>query len=291
MCLAPLRPGLHIWLWPGGHSEGWKTAREQAARAVDLGAAGVIPQSSLGSARWLSERDQGDSLPRVEVLRQAGLQVTAGFGLDGGHPVGDVVGALALGLHVAEGIMGDWEAPSFWECPSGRRYASAICDRLLSVEPDAATRGSDCPWWKPEVHSRAPTREFARLFPHRFVQAYGTPGRDNPTECTEWMYDHAVASYKRLGISAEFVHPAEQMYGHSLSAAGKLLLHGHSVLALWDVEEMDRTFRLALEARRYLLAHDFTATETGLRAFQRNASIAADGVLGPETLHALGVTI
>jgi hypothetical protein len=282
---CPLPTGLHGWIWPGGKGEGWRTARQQAARAIDLGLVGVILQASLDAPAWLVGRDAGETLTRREILRQAGLQVTVGLGLDGHLATRErIVDAILASLRM-DGVcvMLDWESETKWENNAGRVLAAAIAADVLTAFPDAYLRTMDAPWWEPEMHSGAPDREWSVVCKHRFVQAYGAPAQGNPVEDSLWMLDHARAHYPARGTPAAYVHPALQMYGHTLVNAGKLVLSGEQVTALWDIEEMDAAFATALHARRIVVAAGFSPTSTGLAAWQAAHGLAADGLLGQAT--------
>lgn len=287
---CPLVPGLHGWVWPGGHGEGWLTAREQALRAVDLGLVGVIAQNGLSAPRWLAGLDPGESLIRADVLRLYGLQVTAGFGLDGDWSATTMAQAISDGGSIADACMLDWEKQTRWETKQGRALAQATVDLVLKHDSTMNQRTADAPWWKPSVHKGAPTLIWDKLARYHFVQAYGAPSRDNPTEITEWMY-HSVSlvEYPALGIPAERVLPAEQMYGHSIAAAGRLVLADESVVALWDVEEADDVFVQALHARKAIRNLGYPTTLEGLRLAQAALGTKPDGILGPKTLAALGI--
>ena len=288
---CPLRDGMHLWIWPGGRGEGWKTAREQADRAKALGATGVIPQSALDAPAWLAGRDDGDSIPRVEVFQQAGLQVTAGLGMDGtAATLQAIVSVIVLALSMpGVCVMGDEESERKWENRLGRDLAQAIDDAVLKAIADAFLRCVLCPWWAPEVHSQAPDRIFWQLFRHFFGQDYGAKGITAPTDDTLDMLAHSRVSYAARGIPAKFVHLAAQMYAHSLANAGRIVLSGEPVMALWDAEEMDPIFRLALLARLFLVTAKLPPTTEGLRQFQGANSLLPDGILGPNTVRAMGV--
>jgi len=311
MPASPLRAGLHIWVWPGGHSEGWKSARFQAERILRLGGVGIIAQSGLGAPQWLEGRHAGESKPRVEILREAGLQVTACLGMDGHHPVAEVVAALVRAVIVADAGMLDHEAQTLWENRPGRAYARAIVEgvfealsNLAGLPPDVMERVAralagglfaDGDWWEPLSHLSSPALIFWLLALWKFVQAYGAKSRDNPNESTEWMFARSQRDYPQLGVPAGVVAPSEQMYGHSLKDAGILLFSGHPVIALWDVEEMDRIFEAAMLARfaialSYGVAHPTQEHIVRLEQDEHLASVDA-GYLGPQVLHALGIPV
>lgn len=304
---CPLPEGIYLWCWPGGHSEGWKTVQFQADRARRLGARGIIAQASLFAPVWLEGRDPGDARPRIEVFHDAGLLGIAGFGLDGGHALQEVIGALVHAVMVADGGMLDHEAVSLWEKLSGRGYARAIVEGVLNelakrtgLAPDvmrrvaAALAGSffvDADWWEPLVHMNAPTLIFWLLALYKFVQAYGAPTKENPEE-TEWMLEKSQTDYPKIGVPASVICPSEQMYGHTLNAATQLVFCEHPVKCFWDVEEMDRVFEAVLLARvalsnRYNVVNP---TRAHIVRLEQEEGLAVDsGDLGPETFRALNI--
>lgn len=287
---CPLNDGLHLWVWPGGRSEGWKTAKQQADRALALGAVGIIAQSGLSAPIWLQGRDQGDSVPRVEIFQRAGLQVTAGLGLDGASATRTtIVHAILQALSMpGVNIMGD-EEKVFWETAPGRALAKAIVDDVLASDPMAWMRGTFCPWWKPLVHTGGSDREFWGLFLYLFCQVYGAHGVNAPNDDTIAMLAESRREYPQRGIPAEFVRMAFQLYAHSEANASRIVFSGESVMAGWDVEELDVPMRRILLARMWLLAHGFAATVAGIMQWQRSAGLRADGVVGPLSLAKMGL--
>lgn len=287
---CPLREGLHIWLWPGGHNEGWRTAKEQAERALSLGAVGVIPQASLIAPAWLAGKDQGESKARFEIFQDAGLQVTAGLGMDGKNATRETIVKAVLDSLALPNVcvMGDEESEVKWENAAGRSLAATICDDVISARPDAPARCVFCPWWKPSVHSGAPDHEFWKLFRHLFCQDYGAHGPTKGDD-TLWMMNVSRKEYAARGIPPEYVHLAAQMYQHSLDAAIRILFSGERVMCLWDVEEMDTTFATVLHAYRAIQHLGFATTIDGIAAFQAAHSLSVTRTLDDATLKALAV--
>jgi hypothetical protein len=289
---CPLRPGIHAWIWPSGRGEGWETARRQAQRLLDLGVTGAIPQDSLASPAWLAGRDVSETVTRAQVFQELGLQVTAGLGLDGHEATREAIGGAIVGAlqQLNVNVMLDWESETKWECRAGRALAADIVDDVYAKMPYAHPRVVDAPWWEPEMHDGAPDREWGDLASHCFVQTYGAPSKDNPTEDSLWMLAHARALYPARGVPATAVHPAWQAYGHSLSAAAALVLADEPVSAIWDIEEMDTPMRQALLARKRLTDTQLPATIAGLKSWQAAHELTADGILGPLTLAAMRIT-
>jgi len=287
-----MRNGLSLWIWPGGRGEGWKSAHQQADRALALGATGVIAQSGLSAPVWLAGRDKGDAVPRFEVFQQAGLQVTAGLGMDGSEAtVATITRAVVDAVDLPNVLVMADEEKMWWETPTGRAAAKSIVAAVIKARPLAPTRGMCCPWWKPEVHSGAPDHEFFPLFHHFFCQDYGARGKDAPLDNTLSMLAHSRESYAKRGISPDHIHLAFQLYAHSLANAGRIVLCGEPVMAGWDVEEMDEHMHLALLARARLIALGYLPSRGGLVSFQAGAGITADGILGPVTLRALAISM
>lgn len=294
MCL---REGVHVWEWP---KNGWVSAQKLADDLLSIGAQGVIAQAGLSAPKWLAGRDAGSAKPRVEVLRDAGLQVIAGFGMDGHHVTSEMVAALVDGFNIADAVMGDWESPSLWENSAGRGYASSIVRGVLAALPNAFLRGVDSAWWKPNVHSGAPTVIFQELFRKRFVQAY----EQGQAGASEWELVESRREYPLLGIPATDIWPSNQMYGHKTSEMGRLILEEQFVCA-WDRQELDLPSRRAFVARKWLMNNGPSGAVSatvksylqlkpglaGLEMFQKDAGLVVDHEIGPLTLKAMKITL
>jgi hypothetical protein len=131
---------------------------------------------------------------------------------------------------------------------------------------------------------------FAILYRHLFGQDYGALGVNAADDHTLDYLEHSRSAYTRLyAIAPSYVHLAYQLYSHSQANAGRIVLCGESVMAGWDVEELDEHMRRALLARMFLVARGLPPTFLGLQAFQASAGITMDGILGPESLGKMGV--
>jgi hypothetical protein len=166
--------------------------------------------------------------------------------------------------------------------------AKAICDGVPSKVVDAFLRCVECPWWKPNVHSGAPNLIFWALFRFLFCQDYGAHGPLKPDD-TLYMLAESRREYNAIGIPPQYVMCAAQMYQHSMLNAGRILLSGERVMALWDVEEADAIFKRALYARKMLGHLGFDLNRAGIAKFQGVASLAVTGDLDDATLAALHV--
>lgn len=287
---CPLREGLHLWIWPGGRNEGWKTAREQAERVLALGGVGVIPQAGLIAPAWLAGRDHGESKPRVEIFQSYGLQVTAGLGMDGSNATREtIVRAINDALAMPDVcVMGD-EEKQLWETVLGRLLAQNIVDDVLSLHALAYMICVLCPWWKPNVHTGAPDRIFQALFRHFFCQDYGAHGNNVTRDETLWMLGESRREYAVRGIPVDYVHLAAQMYGHTRDNATKIIFSGERRACLWDVEEMDAIFAHVMHAYCAIQHLGFATNFDGIEAFQRASSLPVTRQLDDATYRALGV--
>jgi len=172
--------GLWVYWYAESDPAPYWTADQIADRAIELGFTGVIIHSgSLDLWRSTAER-VGPG------LAARGLSVATGIGLDPSpSEAGDwtayrarcadaILSALAMPWPVVLDWEGAWESTSTGGADAHRDDARWIVERVLSRRPDSVGRVCDVPWWKPSVHSSAPTAEFGRLCGwDRYVQAYG----------------------------------------------------------------------------------------------------------------------
>jgi hypothetical protein len=187
--MSLLARGLHCFYWP---KQGWYRDTDVAKwiRCVQgYGLAGVIPQAGLGAAHWLrSEAPRGPGkapAPVLTLLREAGLQVTVGLGLDGDHTADEFVRAILEGIERTGSVMLDWE--SRWDKPDGEAFAEQIVEAVLKACPEAPQHITDCPWWAPlslPVH-----RDVAHAA-HGTQDAVFDPG-EAPEHVEAWCRDHA----------------------------------------------------------------------------------------------------
>jgi murein L,D-transpeptidase YcbB/YkuD len=84
------------------------------------------------------------------------------------------------------------------------------------------------------------------------------------------------------------IRPAYQMYKRSVRDHMASLL-AEPTVCLWDIPEADADCRLALRAVRQLKALRFEGPQA-VRNFQAAAGLVADGIPGPHTLGALGIS-
>jgi hypothetical protein len=273
-----LLAGVHVWLYPLPKDPG--PAAEDLAR---LGVGGVIPQQGTAAVAWCRQHGR--------AFLERGLQVTVGLGAITSK-------AILGGLEVpgASGVMIDWEGA--WDASGGRRRAAAIADEVLARRADAPELVADCPWWAPLTtpnrhpsHPSAPTREFGRIVRRRFVQAYGAnAGSEDGHSARMLAWARDPSQYTSVGSWA--VRPALQMYRRSVADHLALLLGelAGGAVCLWQHGEMDRECRLALEVVRELGARGCTGPDA-VRRFQAGAGLVVDGLVGPRTCAALGLTV
>ncbi len=288
------RRGIYVWLWP---QHGW-TPLEPATvipTLRDLGITGVIAQNGLEAPDWLAGQAATLHVTRTQAFRNAGVDVCAGFGMDGNHTLEQYTTALVRGLDVAGSIMGDWEAESQWENSAGHDLASRIVAGVVRARPDAPSRSVDAPWWAPlytidshgthrGTHPNAPTAIFGRLFSVRFVQAYGAGYGDTASRrMLAWARD--PSQYPSLG--AWPVRPSWQAYRRTITDHVLSLLAEPSV-CLWNLSEMDDPCRRALRAVKRLRGLGYDGAN-GLAMFQRARALPISNTMDAATSAALGV--
>lgn len=302
--VSVLSSGIHGWWWPG--AGGWGDPSREIASAVEQGFRGLIPQSGLDTS-WCEKH--------AAAMRSAGLFVVCGLGLDGDSS--DALkcsGAIIRALDVADAVILDFEKPRKWETAAGRSMAQQIVDAVLLARPDAIGRVADCPWWAPlyyvtrepggsivkhATHPGAPTAIFGKLCAYdRYVQAYGAARLGDGTHPAEpisaadgrsmrmlqWARD--PSQYAALGSWT--IRPAYEMYRRSVHDHVTSMLT-ESTVCLWDRHEADVQCVAGLLAVKALRGRGFDG-EFGVAAFQKSEGLTADGICGPKTCAALGVT-
>lgn len=257
-----LRTGLWCYWFLDADPAPYWTAEQIVARAREYGFTGVILHSSTLTG-WRG------AVERVAAgIAAAGLDVAIGIGLDPDAQEAQdwtryraaCADAIASALAWPYPVVLDWEGP--WESlttggtDAHRDDAAWIVQRVLERRPDAVGRVADVPWWKPSVHSKAPTAEFGRLCAFdRYVQAYGAARtRDGETLAgtegrTARMLSSAIETeypafclrarvercYEIMGCVQAYQRTAEDHRALILRerAAGRTLIYWH-LLALDD---------------------------------------------------------
>lgn len=265
------------------------------------GVSAYMPQHGLDNARVYIERHNV-----ARVCADEGIKLYLGLGLDRGRStptdqahernvsraIIDAQAARAAGIVARVSL--DWEG--YW---TGKRaMAERIAQRVLDAHPDAPEHTEDCPWWAPlfyidsngkkrPTHPSAPTVEWGRLVSRRYVQAYGAQSDGSPDgRSLAWLaWSRSPTQYAALG--AWGIGLTSQMYARSLNDQVRTLL-AEPVQRLWTFDQADPRAKLALLVVYALYLRGYTGPEA-VRAFQHIEKIAVDGIVGPVTLHRLGL--
>jgi hypothetical protein len=299
-----LLPGRHLWTYdkagvraPHG---GFPDPAKLAADAHAIRASGVLIHAVGTAAPSVKYADRA----RAAL---AGLQVTIAIGSRGpakweGAFADPAIAALRGGFTV----MLDWEIA--WSSAAGQPAALHCVDKILAAVPDAVGRVTDCPWWAPlyyvrrdgtrqATHPHAPTREFGLLCKRdRYPQAYGaakTADGETPKgvqgrslAMLRWARD--ASQYPALGTPAASVFPTFQLYARTTHDVVTTCL-AEPAACLWQWTEFDPEVARGIRAADRLGDLGFKGA-TAIRDFQRAAGLTPDGIVGPRTLAALGVT-
>lgn len=276
-----LRAGVHIWLWP---KAGW--AKLDASAIADFcrenGVSGVLPHYSDGGLGWLKTAEK--------PLKQAGLQIVGSLSIVST----DRIAALLDASSVVDGCMMDWEGAWDGQQNKAKTIMQQIADRFGNA---ANGRVIDCPWWAPlktpsgkPSHPSAPNAQFGRFAVDRYVQAYGAPVDKRSTSMLDWA--RSPTQWASLGNWK--IRGAFQAYKRSVSDQVRTLMaestSAESACCMWDFAEFDVNFVFALKIRAKLVELGFRGA-SAVSDFQRHeGSLAVDGICGPKTTAALGLT-
>lgn len=282
--------GPHVFRWPG--ADGAMTdAGAIAAKLVELGAVGVIPQYGLDATAWC--------VKHASVFAAAGLQVTVGLGMDGNHSLEQYVGAIVGAIDRVGRVCLDWEDPAVWEHPAGHQLARDIVDGVFARRPDADACIVDCGWWAPislpdrhPTHPSAPTQKFGRLCGStRYPQCYGaarTKDHETPRgvqgrsyHYLQWARDKS--QYASMGMWE--IRPTYQCYSRTKQDHVDALLADRTQL-LWCLDEMDSECEAAMIDVKRLRALKYDGV-MAVREFQAHAGLKTDGICGDLTSAAL----
>lgn len=302
---TPLRPGVHAWVYPLPR---FRDFREMCEGAQRFGFAGLIVQAGLSAGDWVQGRkntSEGDTRGLAgRMAKDHGLQLTAGYGLDGSATQGGspelAANAILTGLRAAGSVMLDWEGR--WDLPGSQAQADAIADLVLAAEPSADRRIVDCPWWAPlsirrgkgrtsPTHPRAPHVQFGRLAKTRYVQAYGAnlPGSPDGASLSMLSWARSPTQYASLGIAREHVLGSFQGYERSVTDCVRTLL-AEPNQCVWLLNKLSLEFRVAMEFVRAIAREGFSGPGADV-AFQVARSIPGPQWLGPLALRAAGVSV
>jgi len=294
---------MFVAYWYGGNAA-WPTGAKLVKLLRELkthGVEGFLPQHALDNARLYIERHDVR-----RVCRDEGVSLFLGLGLDRGrstpsdaaHERNVTRAILEAQATRAAGVVDrvslDWEG--YWN--GKRAMAERIASRVLEAHPEAPEHTEDCPWWAPlffidahgrkrATHPSAPTREFGAIVSARYVQAYGAQKDGSPDgRSLAWLaWSRSPTQYASLG--AWPVRLTSQMYARSLADQINTLLHEPNQ-RLWTFDQADPRARRALRVVEALRLKGLRGPEA-VRDFQRAEKIAVDGIVGPVTLHRLGL--
>lgn len=289
--------------WYGGGAA-WPTGKKLVNLLRTLkrhGITGYIPQYALNEALKYIERNDV-----ARVCADEDVVLVLGLGLDRGRSTSsdavhedNVAGAIIDALDAQKAgtvarVSLDWEG--YWD--GKRARAARIAQRVLAAHPQAPIVSEDCPWWAPlhiinaagkknDTHPNAPTVEFGSLVSSRWVQAYGAQADGSPDGRTlAWLsWARSPSQYASLGPWK--IGLTSQLYARSLNDQVRTLV-AEPEQRLWTWNQANATARRALLVVEALLARGFTGAGA-VASFQRAAALTIDGIVGPQTLGALGV--
>lgn len=265
-------------VWP---KNGWGKIDSSALAAdlVDLGCVGVIPQCSDEAPTWLAQHKA--------PLEASGLQLSSGLGRvtarailaslkefipvvldeEDWHKVQD---ADNLAQQVEAGIP---ELPNFRQYITDCMYPSVVSTKGgTHTGHDKITKAFNalCGGMRfPQCYDEVP------LIPDGWV-----------AKDLEWAQD--PSQWPSIGVPAELVGATVQMYHRSVTDHVTFFLsqNGRPVI-LWDYCEEDSSARLGLLVTKAIESRGFKTVSE----FQQSVGLTTDGVVGPKTCQALGVSI
>ena len=312
----PPPPGVVVTLWPSGSMASTVDAAHPMlerlrARAADGDLAVCVHDPINGDERPLLNLVKGLGLrlwsawganPLVRVARQRGIAAAAG------QAERWAMGAAAVGAEVVEpngersgkGNLNDWVIDAPGDAELLPRLASAVIDACRRGAPSAAVS-----WTSHDIHRYHPLPWPTILGPDgvdlHAAQFYAadtsTPARETHTDARRRLAAH-TADIGRL-VAAGDCRPelapggrGWTPYGqvHSMTAAGAaIVLDAADTVRAWALPtRCDEEGLRAIEA--VLVARRETGRSAGAIArWQAAHGLAADGVLGPVTLAALGL--
>ncbi len=268
-----------MWHWPIPQHI---NIDEQKAHGVT----GVVPQQSSAATAWAKTNGK--------ALKSAGLEVVIGLGYLTTKIVCDAIDAAKAGH--ALGVMYDQEV---WKSVPD---SDALVRDVLKAHPDAADWAADChypclttngPKGGHTGHNRI-AKAWAPICGIRAPQCYweSDVGAFAPDGWVAKRLAWARLDYPKAGGSPiERVRASVQIYRESVQSHVDLLLHEGMTggIWLWDWHEGDASSKAALRIAHALnLAGHYG--DGAVRSFQSHSGLVVDGLLGPKTAAALGVT-
>lgn len=255
-----------------------------ALRAHGIG--GLVPQESAAAIAW-ARRWAGP-------LADEGIATVIGLGKVSAKNILD-----ALDVPHTSGVMVNQED---WKSVSD---SLAVVDAVLAARADAPDRVMDCHYpcltKNPETGKNTGwgkiARAWSRLCGLRAPQCYWARGGGGTTEGPRdgWVgarlaYARSATEYPAHGSPASRVRCARQLYRASVTDHVRLAVEELATgsLWLWNWPEADGSARTALRVVVALEGLGHTGPDA-IEAFQSEARLSVDGVVGPMTCAALGV--
>lgn len=275
-----LSPGLWLWVWNKGNPWSQVNVTKLISDCARWGIRGILPHSGTGGLDWLASGP-------LERFRAAGLGVVGSLGIISTQRIVDVLHAPL------DGCCLDWE--TYWD--GKQALAQSIVDAVLTAVPAARGRVIDCPWWAPlftpnghPTHPRAPTLQFGELCVDRYTQDYGAPVDGRTASMLAWSRNATqYASFHQPWL----MRSAAQGYHRSVSdvVTWSMAESTNGATAIvWDYLELDASTTCALDCRIALLSKGFAGALAVQHFQQAHPPLVVDGIVGPKTCAALGVT-
>lgn len=233
--------------------------------------------------------DRFESLAQMCNIR--GLECMAAFGMNSQEPrkKGERIARVAR-MPTCYAVVLDAEGA--WEDEDAdKQHAEELSIALHSGAPGAVY--IDQPWFAPLVHwSRFPWEEFARCVNYRAPQVYCNNftrqyGRDRYKIIWQRYEREWKKLESRLGELTRPRFPTIQGYAWILSDLVDCLCKNPAVL-MWCEPFPDNVATTALRVRQALAGRNFNGP-SAVRDFQKDAHITVDGIVGRETMRALGL--